>query len=50
MKLFFLFDEYTDVATPHEAQEQKNIVMDAIRDPNKARPVGECVLGEAVRQ
>ncbi|KAG6892452.1 hypothetical protein C0992_000444, partial [Termitomyces sp. T32_za158] len=50
MKLFFLFDEYTDVATPHEAQEQADMVMDAIRNPDKARPVGECVLGEAARQ
>ncbi|KAG6895319.1 hypothetical protein C0993_009725, partial [Termitomyces sp. T159_Od127] len=50
MKLFFLFDEYTDVATPHEAQEQANIVMDAIRNPDKERPIGECVLGEAARQ
>ncbi|KAG6886195.1 hypothetical protein C0992_004565 [Termitomyces sp. T32_za158] len=50
MKLFFLFDECTDVATPQEAQEQANMVMDAIRNPDKARPVGECILGEVARQ
>ncbi|KAG6897311.1 hypothetical protein C0992_002613 [Termitomyces sp. T32_za158] len=27
-----------------------NIAMDAIRNPHKARPAGECVIGEATRQ
>jgi hypothetical protein len=50
MNLFFLFDEYTDVADPNEAQRLAAIVMDAIRNPDKPRPLGECVVGEAARQ
>lgn len=50
MNLFFLFDEYTDVATPREVQNMAEIVMDALRNPDQARQVDECVVGEAARQ
>ncbi|KAG5350396.1 Pentalenene synthase [Termitomyces sp. J132] len=50
MNLFALYDEYTDTATPHEAQQLATIVMDALRNPDKARPADECVVGEVARQ
>ncbi|KAG6872336.1 hypothetical protein C0995_010633 [Termitomyces sp. Mi166 len=43
-------DEFTDIATPHGAQEMARIVMDAIHNPDKTRTAGECVIGEATRQ
>ncbi|KAG6859946.1 hypothetical protein C0995_001480 [Termitomyces sp. Mi166 len=46
----FLFDEYTDVATPHETQQMVTMVMDALRNPDRTRPAGECVVGEVARQ
>ncbi|KAH0584468.1 hypothetical protein H2248_010004 [Termitomyces sp. 'cryptogamus'] len=50
MSLFSVFDHYTDVATPHEVQQMADMVMDAIRNPDKARPANECVVGEVARQ
>ncbi|KAG6915082.1 hypothetical protein DXG01_013552 [Tephrocybe rancida] len=50
MNLFFLFDEYTDVATPREAEQMAAAAMDALRNTDKPRPTGECVVGEAARQ
>ncbi|KAG6899722.1 hypothetical protein C0993_007529 [Termitomyces sp. T159_Od127] len=50
MYLFGLYDEYTDAATPREAQQLATMVMDAMRHPEKARPSGECVIGEVARQ
>ncbi|KAG6899485.1 hypothetical protein C0993_009779 [Termitomyces sp. T159_Od127] len=50
MHLFALVDEYTDTFTPGEAQRLVTIIMDAIRNPYKARPAGECVSGEVARQ
>ncbi|KAG5350419.1 hypothetical protein C0989_011141 [Termitomyces sp. Mn162] len=50
MGLFDVFDRYTDVAAPREAQEMADMVMDAIRNPDKARPAHECVVGEVARQ
>ncbi|KAG6893153.1 hypothetical protein C0995_001404, partial [Termitomyces sp. Mi166 len=50
MNLFFLFDECSDVATLHETQQMAVIVMDALRNPDKARTANECVVGEAARQ
>ncbi|KAG6893372.1 hypothetical protein C0993_001305 [Termitomyces sp. T159_Od127] len=50
MNVFFLFDVYTDAATPHEAQQLATVVMNALRNPKKSRPLGECVIGEIARQ
>ncbi|KAG6877230.1 hypothetical protein C0992_010543 [Termitomyces sp. T32_za158] len=50
MNWFLLFDENTDAATPQEAQHMATIVMDAVRNSDKARPAGECFIGEAARQ
>jgi hypothetical protein len=50
MNLFFVIDEYSDVASGDGAREQANIVMDALRNPYKPRPAGEWVGGEVARQ
>ncbi|KAG6867460.1 hypothetical protein C0993_002527 [Termitomyces sp. T159_Od127] len=50
MNWFFLYDDYSDLMTPHEAQKLAAIVLDAIRHPDKIRPAHECVVGEATRQ
>ncbi|KAG6876666.1 hypothetical protein C0993_001380 [Termitomyces sp. T159_Od127] len=50
MNWLTFFDESTDIATPEQAQKLAAISMDAMRNPGKARPVGECVIGEAARQ
>lgn len=50
MNLFFVFDEHTDVATGNTARMLADISMDAMRNPDKPRPVTEPVLGEITRQ
>ncbi|KAG5338164.1 hypothetical protein C0989_008111 [Termitomyces sp. Mn162] len=50
MVLYTFFEDYTDVAMPHEARGLAMIVMDALRNPNKPRPAEECVIGEISRQ
>ncbi|KAF8870958.1 terpenoid synthase [Infundibulicybe gibba] len=50
MSLFFLFDEYTDITDPSSVRRQADIVMDALHHPHTARPAGEWVGGEAMRQ
>ncbi|KAI0638649.1 terpenoid synthase [Trametes polyzona] len=50
MNVVFAIDEYTDVESAPAVQEMVDIVMDAIRDPRKARPEGEIILGEIARQ
>ncbi|KAB5518870.1 terpenoid synthase [Coniochaeta sp. 2T2.1] len=50
MNLFFVIDEYTDVATESEAREMARIIMDAIHNPCQLRPEGEWVGGEIARQ
>ncbi|KAG5727281.1 Germacradienol/germacrene D synthase [Termitomyces sp. T112] len=50
MLLYTCYDEYTDVAMPHEARQLATIVMDALRNPHKPRPADECVIGEISRQ
>lgn len=50
MNLFFVIDEYTDVADPSEVRKHKNVVMDALRNPHKPRPKGEWIGGEMARQ
>ncbi|KAF7328301.1 Terpene cyclase [Mycena sanguinolenta] len=50
MMLFFTFDECTDVLPAPEARRYADIVMDALKNPNKPRPEGEPVVGEVARQ
>ncbi|KAI0291779.1 terpenoid synthase [Multifurca ochricompacta] len=50
MAVFFLFDEYSDVADEDEVQEMVNIIMDALRNPHTPRPEGEWIIGEVTRQ
>ncbi|KAI9449082.1 isoprenoid synthase domain-containing protein [Lactarius psammicola] len=50
MVLFFIYDEFTDKVDGDGARVYAEMVMDAIRDPHKARPQGEPKLGEIARQ
>ncbi|KAI0298098.1 terpenoid synthase [Multifurca ochricompacta] len=50
MNLYFLFDEYSDLANEDEAQLMANIIMDALRNPHTPRPKGEWIGGEVTRQ
>ncbi len=45
MNIFFVFDEYTDYASPEVTRRYADIIMDAIRNPFEPRPSGEVVLG-----
>jgi hypothetical protein len=48
--LFFIVDEYTDVESHEEARAMMEIASDALRNPEKARPKDEIVIGEMTRQ
>ncbi|KAI0293873.1 terpenoid synthase [Multifurca ochricompacta] len=50
MNVFFVFDEYSDVANGDQVQEMANIVMDALRNPHTPRPKDEWIGGEVTRQ
>lgn len=50
MLLFFIYDEFTDKVDDDGARFYADMVMDAIRNPHKARPQGELKLGEIARQ
>jgi len=50
MVLFFIYDEFTDKVDDDGARVYADMVMDAIRNPYKARPQGEPKLGEIARQ
>jgi hypothetical protein len=50
MNLFYVYDEYTDIAGGEGADRIRNIVMDAFRHPEKPRPEGELLLGEMARE
>ena len=50
MALFFVFDHLTDVEDEKVARQMADITMDALRNPDKPRPAGECALGEMARQ
>ncbi len=50
MNVFFVFDEYSDVEDEKTVQRFADIIMDALRDPRKPRPAGECLVGEITRQ
>ncbi|KAI0284091.1 terpenoid synthase [Russula brevipes] len=38
MNMFFVFDEYSDVAQEDEVQVMSDIIMDALRNPHNPRP------------
>jgi len=50
MNLFFVIDEYSDIADGKGARVQADIIMDALRNPYKPRPSGEWIGGEVARQ
>ncbi|KAF8514326.1 terpenoid synthase [Hysterangium stoloniferum] len=50
MTVFLIFDEYTDHVDASLARESANIVVDALRNPNMPRPVGEILLGAVTQQ
>lgn len=50
MHVFFVFEEYSDISSPNEVQKLADVVMDALRNPLRARPEGEWIGGEMTRQ
>lgn len=50
MNVFFVVDEQTDNQPIEIVQERSEIAFDAVQHPHKARPEGECILGEITRQ
>ncbi|KAI0284093.1 terpenoid synthase [Russula brevipes] len=50
MHIFFVYDEYSDVAHEDEVQVMANVIMDALRNPNTPRPKGEWIGGKVTRQ
>ncbi|KAJ3508128.1 hypothetical protein NLJ89_g5926 [Agrocybe chaxingu] len=49
MNIFYVFDEYTDIADGDGADKIRDIIMDAFRNPHKPRPEGELLVGEMAR-
>ncbi|KZV73706.1 terpenoid synthase [Peniophora sp. CONT] len=50
MALFFFFDDSSDVVSPEEVLVMVDVMMDALRNPHKSRPVDEWIGGEVTRQ
>ena len=50
MNLFFVYDEYSDVAHEDDVRVMTDISMDALRNPHAPRPKDEWVGGEIARQ
>ena len=50
MNVYFLIDVYTDFQPAPAVREMVEIVIDALRNPDKPRPDGEIILGEITRQ
>lgn len=50
MNLFFVFDEYTDIQDGVEVAKMRNVVIDALQNPHKARPPSESVLGKITQE
>ncbi|KAG2094003.1 isoprenoid synthase domain-containing protein [Suillus discolor] len=48
--IYLIVDEYTDIENAVVTQEMLDIVLDALHNPHKTRPEGECILGEIMRQ
>ncbi|KAG0703646.1 terpenoid synthase, partial [Suillus ampliporus] len=50
LNFYFIVDEYTDIENAAVTKEMVDIVIDALHNPHKTRPEGECILGEMARQ
>jgi len=50
MALFYIFDEFTDKVDGKGAIALVDVVVDALRNPQSERPLGESKLGEITRQ
>jgi hypothetical protein len=50
INVLIIVDDYTDVENAAVAEAMVDIVIDALHNPHKIRPEGECILGEIVRQ
>ena len=50
MNVYFVLDEFTDVADNETARKLTFMVLDAFRNPFKTRPEGEHAFGEMARQ
>ncbi|KAM7187058.1 terpene cyclase [Naviculisporaceae sp. PSN 640] len=50
MHLFFVFDEHSDRSTQEETRQQAISIMDALRNPHKARPEGEFIGGRVAQE
>ena len=50
MNVIFVVDEYTDIENATVTSGMVDMAIDAIHNPHKIRPEGECILGEIVRQ
>ncbi|KAG1742745.1 isoprenoid synthase domain-containing protein [Suillus paluster] len=50
MNVYFIVDEFTDSENAAGTKAMVDIVLDALDNPHKARPQGECILGEISRQ
>ena len=50
MHMFLTIDEYSDRSAPSEVRKQKDVVMDALRNPHMPRSKGEWIGGEVTRQ
>jgi len=48
--MFYVFDEYTDITDGNGADKIRAITMDAILNPHKTRPEGECPVGAMARE
>ncbi|KAH7303422.1 isoprenoid synthase domain-containing protein [Stachybotrys elegans] len=49
MHLFFMFDEYSDKASPEEVADQAQALLAPLENPDNPRPDGEWVGGEISR-
>ena len=50
MNLFFVYDEYSDVAHEDDVRVMADISMDALHNPHAPRPKDEWIGGEVTRQ
>lgn len=50
MNLLYVIDEHTDVKQAPAVQQMVEILLDAVHNPQKPRPVGEHVSGEIMRE
>ncbi|KAG2136534.1 terpenoid synthase [Suillus bovinus] len=49
MNFLFLVEECTDSENEAVAKERADIMLDALHNPHKIRPEGECIIGEVTR-